>query len=366
MNSASRLSDRSKLAISIAIVLATVCMLFLAAEVGIRVRQYLKYGHGVSFESIYELDRSINLRVPRAGVDRGRIRINSLGFRGPELPLVKPEGTARIAFLGASTTFCAEASSNEAVWPHLVAESLRERFEKKAIDYVNGGVPGYTVASSIRNLEHRVARLRPDIIVIYHGTNDLSGELRDLAAATGLIQRVSPPESSWLSRYSLLWNLVTKNLTVLAAQRRLDVGDAPTVPFDPEKIGDGFRADLTALARMAGRTGAEVALVTFATHMRPGQTQDAANRAMASAVLYMPGFDHSALVAAYERYNRIIREVARAEGLLLIDSEHSIPGDPAHFVDSVHFSDAGNKAQAKRVLEALASEPRIQQRLAAP
>src|SRR5690606_36621055 len=100
-----------------------------------------------------------------------------------------------------------------AVWPHLVAESLRERFEKKAIDYVNGGVPGYTVASSIRNLEHRVARLRPDIIVIYHGTNDLSGELRDLAAATGLIQRVSPPESSWLSRYSLLWNLVTKNLT---------------------------------------------------------------------------------------------------------------------------------------------------------
>ena len=34
-----------------------------------------------------------------------KANINSLGFRGPELPVAKTEGEARIAFLGDSTTF---------------------------------------------------------------------------------------------------------------------------------------------------------------------------------------------------------------------------------------------------------------------
>lgn len=355
MSTGSRLSDRAKTSLSVAIVAVLLAMLVGTAEIAVRVRQAIKYGYAGSLDQVYEVDSRTGLRVPKARARFGPIKINSLGFRGPEIVEPKPVGTIRIAFLGASTTFCAEASSNDAVWPHLVVESLRKRFTDTRFDYVNGGVPGYTVASSTRNLELRVSPLRPDLIVIYHATNDLSGELRGIAARQSGAASIAPPESSWLSRRSLLWNLMTKNLRLMLARSAAESESRVSATVDPEALGTEFRKDLTTLVRAGKAIGARVALVTFSTQLRAGQDAAARRTAMQSAVLYMPGFDFDQLLAAYRRYNAIIREVASGEDVLLIDGEDAIPGDPKHFADSVHFTDAGNTAQAARVTEALAS-----------
>ena len=43
---------------------------------------------------------------------------------------------------------------------------------------------------------------------------------------------------------------------------------------------------------------------------------------------------------------------------ILVDGALDIPGDAAHFTDSVHFTDAGSRAMAQRVSTALmAAEP---------
>ena len=55
------------------------------------------------------------------------------------------------------------------------------------MDYVNAGVPGYGLDSVLRNLEHRVRPLRPEIIVIYEATNDLSFDTYELAKRLGLV-----------------------------------------------------------------------------------------------------------------------------------------------------------------------------------
>lgn len=359
MNAASRLSDRAKAALAAALVVVLIVLLVAAAEVAVRVRQAMKYGYAGSLDQMYQLDERTGLRVPRAGSTFGPIEINGLGFRGSELTMPKPAGTVRLAFLGASTTFSAEASSNQAVWPHLVTEAFRRQFPGKVFDYVNGGVPGYTVASSLRNLELRVAPLAPDLIVIYHGTNDLSGELRRIAAASGVARNISPPEASWLSRHSLLWNLVSKNLRLLVAQQGSGSHSMPAISFDPETLGAGFREDLTRLVRAAKATGVPVAIATFSVHMREGQSDEQRRRAMQSAALYMPGFDAYGLIKAYGRYNQLIGEVARSEGAILVGDENRIPGDPMHFVDSVHFTDAGNRAQAERVSSVLLGNPSV-------
>jgi lysophospholipase L1-like esterase len=351
--SGARLSDRAKIILSALLVTILVALLFLLAEGAVRMRQYLKYGHTSGLNDLYQKDGS-GLRVPRAGASIGPIRINGLGFRGPELSAAKPEGVVRVAFLGASTTFCAEVSSDEVTWPHLVTESLRREFPQAKIDYVNGGVPGYSVAASILNFERRVAPLDPDLVVIYHGTNNLSGELRRLASSQGAAAAdLAPPGTSWLSRHSLLWDLVTKNLRMRSAQQAAEANTGKAVEFDPEALGAEFREELTGLVRSVKSSGAVVALATFSTHMRAAQNDDARRGAMASAVLYMPGVDFERLLGAYRRYNDIIREVAESEGAILIPGEEQIPGDPRHFVDSVHFSDAGSRAQALRVFQAL-------------
>ena len=159
-------SDRAKAALTSVLVVIALALLLLLAEGATRLRQWIKYGHFGHLETVYTVDPDTDLRVPVANAQTATIQINSLGFRGPEITTPKPPGHIRIAFLGASTTFCAEVSSNDLTWPHLVAQRLKSALDTIPFDYVNGAVPGYSVRSSLRNLRERIARLEPDVIVI--------------------------------------------------------------------------------------------------------------------------------------------------------------------------------------------------------
>ena len=81
--------------------------------------------------------------------------------------------------------------------------------------------------------------------------------------------------------------------------------------------------------------------------------------ASSSALFYMPFLHPRSIVAAYRRYNDIIREVAMETGALLIEGEDDIPGDPEHFTDSVHFTDSGSRAMAARVSNAFVRDSRF-------
>ena len=74
----------------------------------------------------------------------------------------------------------------------------------------------------------------------------------------------------------------------------------------------------------------------------------------------MPFLDVEGLLDGYAEYNRVIREVAWATGAILIEGEDTIPGDPEHFADSVHFRDPGLALQARRVLAGLLAAPAFQ------
>jgi lysophospholipase L1-like esterase len=353
-----RFSSRVKWGFLVGLTLALVAVVMVSVEIAIRVRQTLKYGTAAMVDDLYTLDERINLRVPIPNLTSGRIRTNSLGFRGPDILVPKPPATIRIAFLGASTTWCGEVSGNDKVWPHIVTEELRRAFPRAAIDYVNGGVPGYTVSSSHKNLQHRVAPLQPDIIVIYHAANDISSELRALAAAKGVIGNSRVDPQFWLGNYSLLWNLAEKNYRVWVAQRRVEA-NVGRLKVDGSSIGEPFRQNLSELVRAAQRYSRVVAIATFSTQLRKGQSADQQLRASASALYYMPFMTPAGLIESYDRYNQIIREVAVSTGSILIEQENEIPGDPQHFTDTVHFTDTGSKAMAARVYSALSRHPAV-------
>lgn len=349
----SRLSSRALWAILAALLLVGLIVAIAAAEVGIRWLQERQYGTAATVDQHYTVDRQSGLRVPIAGLRSGRIETNSLGFRGPEIAVPKPVGTVRIAFLGASTTWCAEASGNDKVWAHLVADDLRQAFPTTRFDYVNGGVPGYTARWSLKNLEHRVAPLQPDVIVIYHATNDMSAELRSLAAARGVTRAAQLEPPSWMSNHFLLWNLAEKNLRIWFAQRKAEA-NMGRLEVDAASLGEPFRRDLTALVLAAKARARVVAVATFSARLRAEQTEEEQLQAAASALYYMPFMTPRGLIAAYARYNQVIREVAQDTGALLIEGEFDTPGDARHFADSVHFTDAGSRAMATRVSRALA------------
>lgn len=338
-----------------------VCLALLAAlaEGAVRLRQSLRTGSAVSQTAMYTEDERWQLRVLKPNFRTSRISINSSGFRGPEIDTPKPPGRVRIAFLGASTTFCAEVSGDTLVWPHLVVEQLRAAYPGTAFDYVNGGVPGYFASSSLLNLKHRVAAHQPDIVVIYHATNNLSRETRDMAIAQGLDDAVESGQLSWLERHSLLWELVVKNLRVRRAQQTANHPGGQKLTIDPARIGAKFETDMSALVRESSKVASRVAVATFSTRLRTGQTPEQQGQAAVSALVYSPFMSVEGLLRGFSRYNTLIRQVAAKQDALLIDSEDSIPGDAAHFVDTVHFTDAGSRKMAERVFLSLRSDARI-------
>ena len=97
-----RMSGRQRTA-----VIGDVCLALFGRHSGPRLAQ------ARAGEDTYRFDNKIGLRLPMPGFTSPRLTINSLGFRGPELPRKKPPGTYRIAFLGGSTTYCAEVSGDD-------------------------------------------------------------------------------------------------------------------------------------------------------------------------------------------------------------------------------------------------------------
>jgi hypothetical protein len=314
----------------------------------VRLRQYRRYG--TTLTTYYELaqDERSGLMIPRPLSVAGPIRVNSLGFRGEEIEVPKPAGRVRVAFLGGSTTFCAEASSLATTWPHQVVEQLRRAAPEVEFDYVNGGAAAYSTEQSLLNLAHRVGPLEPDVIVIYHATNDLVIESRRRALALGLY-RLEEHAPSRLGEYWLSYYLLQKNLRHLLRREDDDPGH---MPFEPALL-DPFRTRLTELVREAQARAKVVALVTFATRLRSDQAPEVQRAAAASSLGYMPFFDTPDLLAGYAEANQVVRAVAAETGAILVEGEDSIPADDAHFADTVHLRDPGLGLQAERVSRAL-------------
>src|SRR5580700_7387766 len=285
------MSENSK---RLALVLISVAVTVLMVEAAVRIRQKIRFGTFSPSVLAFRMDPASGLRLP---VSSGRIHINSLGFRGPELDMPKPAGRVRLAFLGASTTFCAEVSDNQHTWPHLVWNTLQRSHPAGSLDYVNGGVPGFTVSSTRLNFDRRVKQTQPDVIVIYEGINDISGDTRQLAQQQGLnIGKLDVATGP--ARISVAWFLIEKNLDLfkvkMAAQGRQD-----RLNFDPRQLSRGFETRLRDLIADAKQAAPVVVVATLSHKFRREQSPQEQIRASNSALYYMPYMSMQDLLAVY-------------------------------------------------------------------
>jgi len=349
--SKSRGAIARKLGLSLGILVSLLALVELAA----RARQYAKHG---TFGAMHQFvkDPISGLDIPPPGRATSHFTINELGFRGPLVEMPKPVGRTRLAFLGASTTFCAEATSEEKTWPARVAAALALQVPFGAVDYVNAGVGGFQMEQIAINLEKRVAPLEPDVIFIYEATNDLTKDTRELAVAQG-VYTGHADEDSWLSRYSLAWYLLEKNL-VMRTRKAGAAKQQAVVQLDPRELSRGYRARLSALVDAANARAKLVVLLTFSTQARRGQDPARLIEACNTSFYYMPYMTPELLLDGFDEYNRVMREVASEKGALLLDVAFAVPGDKEHFNDSVHFKDEGCAVFAQAVVAGLRASPR--------
>jgi hypothetical protein len=135
---------------------------------------------------------------------------------------------------------------------------------------------------------------------------------------------------------------------------------------DLARLDAPFRRELEDLVTAAQERARRVVLVTFAHRARPGQDAEQLLAACENSLYYMPYMTPEGLLESFRSYNRVIREVARSTGCLLVEGEEAIPADGEHFTDSIHLSDAGARALAGAVARGIAEDEALRELLAPP
>lgn len=101
-----------------------------------------------------------------------RVRINSLGFRGPDLAGRPRPGSIRVLCLGDSYTFGPYVDNGETFPARL--DSALERSLGTEVDVINGGANGFTIADENLFLASKGVALQPDIVILAFSQNDIS------------------------------------------------------------------------------------------------------------------------------------------------------------------------------------------------
>lgn len=330
----------------LAVLVAT--LMFVAAEVAIQWRSYLRTGHSiftrVQGESPYVHDAELGFNLLRpnhtSGGGQQKVTGNSWGLRSPEIPETKPPGTVRIAVLGASTVMGAYAPTNDHTFPALMQGILRERIPDRPLDVINAGIVGLGLRQQAVLFERRISRLQPDITVVYPGFNDFAGYCRATRgerpwAPQPLLEVGLPP---WLLSIELL----LKNTVQV---RTVPDGLRPGVRVEALDL-DPYRQRVTALLTSLKASGTRPLIARSARSYRPEQPLVEQRRLSETARFYNPCFDLHGLHALYERHNAVISEVAGSLDIPVLPLDEAMPGGDKHFADASHFSPHGERVVA--------------------
>jgi lysophospholipase L1-like esterase len=101
------------------------------------------------------------------------IRINNLGFRGPDFPPEPGTDEIRVVAMGESSTF-GYYSPDDATYPFLLGEILSRRLPGRKVSVLNAGIPHMTTDHMLAMLREEILAYRPSIVTLYSGYNDAS------------------------------------------------------------------------------------------------------------------------------------------------------------------------------------------------
>ena len=108
---------------------------------------------------------------PMPGAHAGEIRINTGGFRGPDVYFLPMQGITRIAVLGDSQAFGMNLVESDTLAGAL-ERKLNTTSREGKFEVLNFGVPGYNTEQEMLVFRQKVLAYHPSVIVLYYSLND--------------------------------------------------------------------------------------------------------------------------------------------------------------------------------------------------
>jgi hypothetical protein len=339
-------------------ILSVACQLFLAfllAELYLRSEQsepnkeYLK-----GFDPFLQ-----NKLVPDV-----KFGINSYGFRGEEIHKVKPNNTKRIFLLGGSTVLSARVEFEKS-HARILENSLRESISSMEIEVLNAGNHWHTSKHSIIKYLFKVRNFDPDLIIVWHGINDLVRSFASQQFSYGKYQEdyshfygalsgvfhghVSHHKTKPIIEFeSILMNRISKQRVLF---KDLITGPIETkieyikCPNFPSLIP--FEKNMRSLVHLAKSDGVEIILATQPNMFKQNLTQEEKDMLFFAKTFCTnqsnQAPDLNSMINGMNLFNSKIRQICKEENIGLIDLEKKVSKKAQFFCDDVHYTEDGNK-----------------------
>ncbi len=271
-----------------------------------------------------------------------------------------------IVFLGGSTTECLYVEP-ENRFPYLTAKTLESDLGLK-INGINAARSGNSTMHSLLLFLGKIAPLKPDFAVLMHATNDI-GVLtshggywtnnadhrllveKDATIGQGIrtiVNRLVPYSSRLFRRaISAATNLVS------GARAKDDVSSKDDDKAIWKRHGETFESALRSFVSAARSWKVKPVLMTqIRVEKEAGKKAD--QNFIAPDDLARAGLDVERFGHIHDYFNAIIRRVAASENAILIDLTTAHAWTFGRDVyDPIHFTDAGSKAVASIIANAL-------------
>lgn len=281
---------------------------------------------------------------PAPGYRLGSHYHNALGYRNEEFSREKPAGTYRIVALGGSSTYTVAVTDNKKTFTYQLEKALADKYGIDNVEVINAGASGYDSWESLVNLQFRVLDLDPDLIIVYHGVNDVHARFVVPGSYqgdnSGLRKQWTPPKIRLYERSTLL-RIIGHKLGISYqvgvesfANRDTYLGaftgsEYRASLYDKMELLEQnppvyFRRNLINMVAIAKANGIGVILSTWANSSK---MED-----YAATKHYQLGFKQN---------NEVVREVAGHSGALLFDFAAIMPEDPQYWSDGRHVNEAG-------------------------
>ncbi len=297
---------------------------------------------------------------------------NSLGYRGKEFSKDKGENVFRILCLGGSTTIGSNAGCNEYSYPSILEEMFSRILGgcSKRVEVINAGVFGYHSWHSQARLALELEALKPDMLVIMDGLNDVvaahalsianlvANSLRREQVMAALVN-TPDKKSSGLEGLMRLRIVHAASWVENALERNIPLV-ASLMQWKMRKFG--FEENLEKFTTEATNKGIPVLLVNYPWISREGTS-------LASEKARNPyGFSDDNFYRLYQFgrvYVRTVHErLSQRHGIPLVNPQPLFDEqtqDAMHtrsvFSDNMHFTRYGNYLLAKTVLDAIVTLP---------
>ncbi|HEX9170068.1 MAG TPA: acyltransferase family protein, partial [Roseiarcus sp.] len=262
------------------------------------------------------------------------IRINNLGFRGPDIQRDKGEAF-RIFALGESQTFGPTLRDGERPWPQLLQDLFDQHAEcGRRVEVVNAGTEAYTLEDNLERMRRDILPLRPDLILSAHGMNGL--------LAFGLRRVPEPDEPGVRPRASALIGRAVLTIERAAYDWR-SRNSAEARPASPPPMSDAelmksrYAEAYRKLIALARENAVDIALADSTMAVNEGSPREVKDF---YGAVFKPIDD---IIAANAAHNRMVRLLSQEERVPLIDTVQPLDGqwDDDLYLDIVHFTEAG-------------------------